>query len=135
MNILSVDFGTRRLGLAVGNTRLRSATPLAPLERKTVEFDLAHLRKIVDEYEIECLLFGRPLNMDGTPGRILAAAENFANFLKKRLGLTLQWQDERLTSMAADELLAENEPDPFKRKAMVDSVAAMVILNSFMESR
>ena len=135
MNILAVDFGTRRLGLAVGNTLIHSATPLPPLGRKTLEYDLEYIRKVVNEYEIQCLLFGRPLNMDGTPGRIVAVAENYANFLKKRLDLPLEWEDERLTSMEADELLAENESDPFKRKAMVDSVAAMVILNAFLESR
>lgn len=135
MIVLAVDFGTRRLGLALGNTGLRTATPLPPLHRGELARDVAHLRKVREDYGVECLLFGRPLNMDGTPGRIMAAAENFANHLRRQLNLPLFWQDERLSSIAADELLARNEPDPFKRKAMRDSVAAMVFLNDFLESQ
>jgi len=133
--VLAVDFGTRRLGLALGNTRLRTATPLPPLKRRDLEQDLAHLKQFKEDYGVECLLFGRPLNMDGSPGRIQAAAENFANYMRKQLGIPLLWQDERLTSMAADELLADLEPDPFKRKGVLDSVAAMVFLNDFLESQ
>ena len=135
MIILAVDFGTRRLGLALGNTVLRTATPLPPLHRRKLAQDVVHFRSIKEEYGVECLLFGRPLNMDGTPGRIMAAAENFANHLRKQLNLPLLWQDERLSSVAADELLARNESDPFKRKARRDSVAAMVFLNDFLESQ
>lgn len=135
MIVLAVDFGTRRLGLALGNTRLRTAIPLPPLRRKELARDVEHLERLVHEYGVEFLLFGRPMNMNGTPGRILAAAENFANHLRRRLQLPLGWQDERLTSIAADELLSEQVPDPFKRKPMLDSVAAMVFLNDFLESR
>ena len=135
MIVLAVDFGTRRLGLALGNTSLRTATPLPPLHRGELAHDVDRFHEVKEEYGVECLLFGRPLNMDGTPGRIMAAAENFANHLRRQLNLPLLWQDERLSSVAADELLAPNEPDPFKRKAMRDSVAAMVFLNDFLESQ
>lgn len=135
MIVLAVDFGTRRLGLALGNTELRTAVPLPPLHRRDLAHDVDCLKRLQKEYGVEFLLFGRPLNMDGTPGRMQAAAENFANHLRRQLKLPLDWQDERLTSVAADELLSDREPDPFKRKAMLDSVAAMVFLNDYLESQ
>lgn len=135
MIVLAIDFGTRRLGLALGNTNLRTAVPLPPLRRRDLAHDVDHLRRLQSEYGVESLLFGRPLNMDGSPGRMQAAVENFANHLRKQLKLPLNWQDERLTSVEADRLLSDQESDPFKRKAMVDSVAAMVFLNDFLESQ
>lgn len=135
MKILAIDFGMKRIGFAVGNTIIKSATPIEQLERKTLEFDLEQILRIIDQYDIQHIIMGLPLNMDGTPGKITGAVKNFRNYLIKRIpdGIDIELVDERLSSFEAEELLKPVHGDFRKRKKVLDSVSAMMLLNDYLE--
>lgn len=133
MKVLAVDFGSRRIGLAVGDSRTRVASPL-PLvaardRRAAVEAILRH----VGDFEVERIVVGYPLNMDGSRGPACAAVDRFIGFLSKRVTVPVSRVDEMLSSFAAEELGKEIERDYRKRRRFLDSVAAQVILERFFE--
>jgi putative Holliday junction resolvase len=135
MKILAIDFGLKRIGFAVGNTYIKSATPIQQLDRKNMDFDLEFILQIIDEYDIQHIIMGHPLNMDGTPGKLAGAVENFKNFLIKRIpqGIDIELVDERLSSFEAEELLKPVQGDYKKRKKVLDSVSAMMLLKDYLE--
>lgn len=135
MKILAIDFGLKRIGFAVGNTFIKSATPIEQLNRKNMDFDLEFITRIIDEYDIQHIIMGHPLNMDGTPGKLAGAVENFKNFLKKRIpqDIDIELVDERLSSFEAEELLKPVQGDYKKRKKVLDSVSAMMLLKDYLE--
>lgn len=134
MKILAIDFGMKRMGFAVGNTLLRTVTPIAPLVRQNEQQDNIFIQNVIDEYDITKIIIGYPLNMDGTKSNFTLLVENFALQIKERFNIEVQLVDERLTSFEADEMLKEFQQDYKKRKKMLDSVSALVILRSYMES-
>ena len=133
MKILAIDFGMKRMGFAIGNTSLRTATPIAPLVRQNEQQDIIYLQNLIAEYDIEKIIIGYPLNMDGTKSNFTMQVENFARFIKEHFTIETDFVDERLTSFEADEMLKEFQQDYKKRKKMLDSVSALVILRSYME--
>ncbi len=135
MKILAIDFGLKRIGFAVGNTMIKTATPIEQLDRKNLEFDLEFILRIIDEYDIRHIIMGHPLNMDGTVGKIAVAVENFGNYLKKRIPQEIEVElvDERLSSFEAEELLKPIQGDYRKRKKVLDSVSAMMMLKNYLE--
>ncbi|MDQ1355051.1 MAG: putative pre6S rRNA nuclease [Acidobacteriota bacterium] len=134
MKILAIDFGMKRMGFAVGNTDLRTATPIAPMARQNDRQDILYLQKLVDEYDITKIIIGYPLNMDGTKSDFTSRVEDFARQIKECFAIETEFVDERLTSFEADEMLKEFQQDYKKRKKVLDSVSALVILRSYMES-
>jgi len=135
MKILAIDFGLKRIGFAVGNTIIRSATPLQQWDRKNPELDLGFILGLIDEYDIGRIIVGYPLNMDGTAGKIAKTVENFSHFLKKRIPpeIEIELVDERLSSFEAEELLKPVQGDFKKRKKVLDSVSAMMLLKDYLE--
>jgi putative Holliday junction resolvase len=133
MKVLAIDYGSRRVGLAVGNSLTRVATPLGQVAAANRRVVLDEIVKRVGEFEVERLVVGYPLNMDGSRGAACAAVDRFVGFLRKRLDLPIDLVDEKLSSFAAEELAKEIEPDFHKRKSFLDSMAAQVILESFFE--
>jgi len=134
MKVLALDFGMKRMGFAVGNTDLRTATPIAPMVRQNEQQDTMYIQNLVDEYDIAKIIIGYPLNMDGSKSDFTLQVENFARQIKERFAIETEFVDERLTSFEADEMLKEFQPDYKKRKKVLDSVSALVILRSYMES-
>jgi putative Holliday junction resolvase len=134
MKILAIDFGMKRMGFAVGNAVLRTATPIAPMVRQNEQQDIIHIQSLVDAYDISKIIIGYPLNMDGTKSDFALRVEDFARQIKERLAIEIEYVDERLTSFEADELLKEFQQDYKKRKKVLDSVSALVILRSYLES-
>jgi putative Holliday junction resolvase len=133
MKVLAVDYGSRRIGLAVGNTLTRVATPLGQVAAANRRVVLDEIVKRVGEFEVERIVVGYPLNMDGSRGPACAAVDRFVGFLRKRLALPVDLVDEKLSSFAAEELAKEMEPDFRKRKSFLDSMAAQVILQNYFE--
>jgi len=133
MKVLAVDFGSRRIGLAVGNSETRLATPLGQVAAANRQVVLDEIIKRVGEFEVERLVVGYPLNMDGSRGPACAAVDRFVGFLRKRLDLPIDLVDEKLSSFAAEELAKEIETDFRKRKSFLDSMAAQVILQNYFE--
>jgi putative Holliday junction resolvase len=133
MKILSIDFGLKRMGFAVGDTALRTAVPITPIRRKNNEQDIRHIKKLIPEYTIDKIIIGYPLNMNGTKSTITLQVENFIKHIKKKIDIETEFVDERLTSFEAEEILKSLQPNYKKRKQILDSISALIILKSYME--
>ncbi len=133
MKVLAVDFGSRRVGLAVGDSLTRVATPLPLIAARDRRAVVEEIRKRVEDFEVERIVVGYPLNMNGSRGPACAAVDRFIGFLSKRVTVPVNRVDEKLSSFAAEELGKEIERDFRKRRKFLDSVAAQVILERFFE--
>ena len=137
MKLLAIDFGMKRMGFAIGNTAINTAAPIDPLTYKNTNHALEHINRLITEYDITQILIGYPLNMDGTKSSITEQVEHFARRLKKTLapGINTQYVDERLSSFEAEEELKSLQPNYKKRKKILDSISALMILRRFMEKK
>lgn len=137
MKILAIDFGMKRMGFAIGNTTINTAAPIDPLTYKNTNHALEHIQQLIAEYEITQILIGYPLNMDGTKSLTTEQVEHFARRLEKTLtpGITTQYVDERLSSFEAEQELKPFQPNYKKRKKIIDSMSALMILRRFMEKK
>lgn len=135
MKILALDVGDVRVGLAYTDALELSVNPLESYRRKNTEEDFTHIADIIKSYRIEKLVVGLPLNMDGTEGPRVEATREFVDSLSKYTDLPVVWQDERLTTVTAENLLIEQGMRREKRKNVIDKVAAMVILSSYLDSK
>lgn len=135
MRILALDVGDVRVGIAYTDALELSVNPLESCKRKYIEDDYIHIAKLIADYKIERVVVGLPLNMDGTEGDRVEKTREFVDNLKKYTGIDFVWQDERLTTVAAERILIEQGMRREKRKNVIDKVAAMVILSSYIESK
>lgn len=131
--MLAFDFGTRKIGVAVGNTVVRVAHPLTTLrgEAKASRFDA--IGALVAEWQPQALVVGRPVHADGTPHAVTAQAERFARSLEGRFSLPVMLVDERYTTEAADATLRASGFRGEARVAARDAVAAQHILQSWFD--
>ncbi len=141
MRALGVDYGERRIGLA-----LSDATGLLASPWKTIANDAnvgAAAQRIALEIDalaaesdgLDAIVIGLPRRLSGEPNQQTPRVQKLAQLLADRVSITIALQDERLTSHAADELLAERERDWRKRKRQVDAVAAALILQDYLDAR
>ncbi len=133
MKILAIDYGSKRMGFAIGNTILKTANPLEPLIRKNPKYDIAYIHDLITEYDIDTIVLGYPFNMDGSHSDISKKVDRFRDKLYKKLAITIELVDERLSSMEAENILKPIMKDFMRRKKVLDSMAAVVILKNFME--
>lgn len=132
----AVDYGTKRIGLAIGDPGGGIASPLTTVAVRGEAADSAReVIAAVEDYEVAEWVVGLPLNMDGSEGPQAKAARAFAKQLDRLSGKQVHLWDERLSSRTADGYLAEAELTRKKRKARRDRVAAQVILQSFLDAR
>lgn len=130
--VIAIDFGTRQIGLAVGQTLLGSARPLTVIKARDGQPDWADLARRIAEWQPELLLVGLPLNMDGTESEFCARARRFARRLHGRVGIAVKMVDERLSTAAAK--TAGARPISY-RDNPVDGLAAALILGTWMQNR
>lgn len=130
--ILAIDYGRRRIGLAVSDELGITAVPAATLVRKNRQEDIRRLREIVRQYKITLIIIGSPLHLAGYTGEMAKEASRFASRIQKELGLPVQLRDERLTSWEAEQTLKENSGRKAK-KTYLDSVAAAILLRDFLD--
>lgn len=128
--ILAIDYGRRRLGLAISDEFGWTAAPLRALQRQGREADLRRIGAIVTAQGVRRILVGHPLRMDGTAGEMAQEAERFARRVQKALGLPVELVDERLTSWAADAWRAEHPAAARDRTS--DEVAAAILLEEYL---
>ncbi|MFZ0659055.1 MAG: Holliday junction resolvase RuvX [Candidatus Binataceae bacterium] len=133
MTIVAVDFGKKRIGLAISGPELTGAYPLGTVERRSIALDLADIEHRLAERQVTRIVVGLPLSMDGSEGPIARAARAFAARLGAHLGLPVDFQDERLSSFEAGERM-KSSAGGRRRKAALDSVAATVILEEWIEA-
>ena len=131
--VLAFDFGTRRTGVAIGNTLIRIARPLGTIAQESNAARFAAIATLIGEWQPGLLIVGRPVHADGTPHEMTALAERFARQLEGRFGLPVKRVDERYTSVGADTELAAAGVRSGDRKAARDAVAAQLILQSWFD--
>lgn len=131
MHILAFDFGVKRFGVAVGQRQTNTAEPLQEIKAKDGIPDWQFIEKLIDEWQPECFVVGLPLNMDGSESEMSKRAKKFANRLHGRYGKPSHLHDERLTS----QMVKYDNPSNDYGKNPVDSLAACLILKSWLESR
>ena len=135
MAVAAIDFGRKRIGLAITDTDGRGAYPVGIVERRSLKEDLDAIRSQLAERRVSRIVVGLPLNMDGAEGPSARAARAFAEHLGTATGVAIEMFDERLTSVEAEERLRSASISRSGKKAVRDAVAATVILEGWLESR
>jgi putative Holliday junction resolvase len=136
--VLALDYGRRRIGIAVSDELRITAQPLETLERVNRQRDVQRLREIARKHQARLILVGHPVHLNGVPGEMAAEAARFARRIEKELGIPVELVDERLTSWEAAQTMAETRPGSRsgskagKREAL-DHVAAAVLLRDYLE--
>lgn len=133
--VLGLDVGARRIGLAVSDQLGITAQGLETLHRKNKKYDLAFLNRIIRQYDVKEIVVGLPLRMSGAEGSQAEKVHAFAEDLRKHFKLPVHLWDERLTSAEANRLLRETNLSIEKRGQAVDRMAAILILQGWMESQ
>jgi len=128
--ILALDLGTKRIGVAISNGSSLIPTPLTTIKRKRFISDIEQLIEIIDENNIAALIVGLPLNMDGTEGRKCQSTRDFAKKLLTKIDIDLTFWDERLTTKSANYILSKSNLSRTKKKLVVDRIAASLILEN-----
>lgn len=135
MRALGVDLGSKRIGLATSDRSGTIASPLMVLQRSgSREADHRAIAQIVDEYEIECVVVGLPLNMNGSIGEAAQSAINEVAQLTSVLHVPVLTVDERRTTVTADQVLMQQNVNAKERRKVIDKVAAAVLLQSWLDS-
>lgn len=133
--ILGLDVGSKTIGLAVSDPLGITAQGLETIRRKNKRADLERLQKVIQKYEIRELVVGYPLRMSGAEGIQAEKMQRFADELRQRFQLPVHLWDERLTSAQANRLLRETDMSIKRRGEVVDRMAAVLILQSWMDAR
>lgn len=130
--ILAIDYGRRRIGLAISDEMRLIARPLQTLIRTNRRNDLRRLREIARENSVASIVVGYPLRLDGSAGDMAEEASRFAARLRKELGLPVELEDERLSSWEAEQIVAA-AGRPHRQERTTDKIAATVILRDYLE--
>lgn len=133
--VLGLDVGSKRIGLAVSDPLGITAQGLETIRRQNKRLDLEELGKIIRQYSVSEIVVGYPLRLSGAEGTQSEKMQRFAEDLRKKFGLPVHLWDERLTSSQANRLLREMELSIQKRAGAVDRMAAVLILQNWMEAR
>lgn len=132
---MALDVGKVRVGVALTDPLGYTAQPLLTLWRKSRGEDFRSLLRLVRKYEVTSIVVGNPLHLSGDVSPWAEKVQQFAEELRLRSGLPVELWDERLSSVAANEILNEAGYDRQDRKYVIDQVAAVVILRGWMEAR
>lgn len=134
MRILALDIGSKTIGVAVSDPMGWTAQPLMIIRRKNPAADEATIFDLILEYEVEELLIGLPLNMNGTEGPQSVRVREFAKNLEGKIKVPIKFWDERLSTVAADRSLLEADLSRSRRKEVIDKMAAVFILQGYLNS-
>lgn len=136
MRCLGLDLGSKRIGVALCDPEERVATPLTVVERsKSRAHDHANIARLVEEYEVEAVVVGLPLNMSGKVTAAAQSAKEETEQLRAALEIPVHLYDERLTTVTANRSLMEMEMKSDARRRVVDKVAAAVMLQAYLDHR
>lgn len=135
MRTMGLDLGSKTLGVAVSDAMGWTAQGLETIKinEATKDFGIKRLGEIIQEYEVTKIVLGYPKNMNGTIGPRGEASQDFATYLEKKFKLPVFLWDERLTTMAAERVLIEADVSRSKRKKVIDKMAAVMILQGFLD--
>lgn len=136
MRVLGLDYGSKTVGVAISDPLGFTAQGLETIERpkeNKLRKTLARIEQIIEEYNVEKIVLGYPLNMNNTEGPRVEATREFQVMLEKRTGLQVELQDERLTTVSAERVLMESGVRRENRKAVIDKIAAAMILQTWLD--
>lgn len=134
MRILGVDYGDSRIGVSVCDELCKLASPLMTVKSESMRKNVDKIAAIAKEQSVGAIVLGLPLNMDGSEGIRAGKSRAFARVLEKVSGLEVKLVDERLTTVEAEEIMDANGVPKYKRKEIVDRIAAQLILQSYLDS-
>ncbi len=138
MRIMGLDFGTKTVGVAVCDPTGLIAQGVETITRREdnkLRATCRRIEELIAQYQVETIVLGYPINMDDTVGERAKRTEEFAHVLERRTGLPVVLWDERLTTVAADEILEESGVPAGERKKVIDKVAAGIILQDYLNAR
>lgn len=131
--VLALDVGDKRIGVAVSDRTGMLVTPIETIHRKNMNADGARVAHLAREHEVALVVVGLPTNMDGTEGGQAKKARFFAKTLVNDFGLSVHFEDERLSTFTATERLVERGVKTGQNRDLVDMEAAAVILQSYLD--
>lgn len=135
MKILALDIGTVRIGIATSDIMEIIASAYEVYRRKFLKADVEHVAKIVADLSVGEIVIGLPLKMDGSEGQSVEMAREFGEELSKVVSVPIHYQDERLSTVTAQKILIESGMRREKRKDKVDSIAATIILQTYLDKK
>lgn len=135
MRIMSLDVGSRTIGVACSDALFLTAQGIETIRRTSLEADFNRIRELIASYEVSEIVVGMPKNMNGTKGDRAIKTEEFVAKLKAVVDVPIAFWDERLTTVMAERSLIEADVSRKKRKAVIDKMAAVVILQGYLERR
>ena len=133
MRAMGLDVGERTIGVAVSDPTWLIAQGVKTIDRTKIESDLDELRRLVQEYEVGVLVVGRPLHLSGRMSAQAWRIDKFVALLEQRLGLPVERQDERLSTVAAERALIEGGVSRKDRKKVIDKQAATWFLQNWLD--
>ena len=134
MRIAGIDYGTVRIGIAVAESSIGIAHPLANYTRVGAEADTRYFRKLVEEEAIKRFVVGLPVHLDGRESELSAKARAYGLWLEEVTGMQVEFFDERFTSSDAEALLEAADLTSKQRKARRDKLAAQIMLSAYLEA-
>ena len=136
MRVMSLDVGTKTIGIATSDLLWMIANGVETIRRTSVERDFARIGELIKEHEVSTLVVGYPKNMNGSIGERAQICEAFAEELRNRFPAckVVLW-DERLSTVAAEKVLVDADMRRNKRKKIIDMMAAVVILQNYLDSK
>ncbi|MDP2857843.1 MAG: Holliday junction resolvase RuvX [Bacillota bacterium] len=134
MRVLGLDYGEKRIGVAVSDELGLTSQGLPTIARRSRALDLKAVRDVASRHSCRTIVVGLPRNMDGSYGSAASAARRFAEDVKKATGLPVELADERMTTLIANRALIEAGESRASRKSHVDRLAAQLILQGYLDS-
>lgn len=131
--LMGLDVGDKTIGVALSDLLMITAQGLTTIKRTNLKSDIQELRKIVDEYKVTKIVVGMPKMMNGTIGIQGEKVISFTEKLKEKIDLPTDFQDERLTTALSEKILISADVKRNKRKEVIDKLAAVQILTTYME--
>lgn len=131
--LMGLDVGDKTIGVAVSDLLMITAQGVTTIKRTNIKNDLNELRKIIDEYQVTKIIVGIPKMLNGTIGIQGQKVLNFLDKLKKHFDLPIELEDERFTTTISERMLIEADVKRKKRKEVIDKLAAVQILSSYMQ--
>lgn len=136
MRIMGLDYGSVTVGVAISDALILTAQGIEVIRRKQenkLRQTLARIQELVNEYQVEKIVLGYPKNMNNTIGERALKSEEFADMVRRRTGLEVILWDERLTTVAAHQVLDEANVNLDKKAQVVDKIAAVFILQGYLD--
>ncbi|MDD3272041.1 MAG: Holliday junction resolvase RuvX [Syntrophomonadaceae bacterium] len=133
MRIMGLDVGEKRIGIAISDPMGWTAQGHSVLQRSVLEADVKNIGQLCQDYEVEKIVVGLPLNMDGSIGPKVLEVQEFARSLETALAIEVAYWDERLSTKSAERVLIEADLSRRRRKQVIDKMAAVHILQAYLD--